>query len=432
MASQNEKKQIAESTTEKQPLIEKKDSKGEVKVSAEKDKKIQNFIVRTIWTLVMIGGFFVILAAGHIWIILLVVTIQILAFSEVINLATEPSREKNLPWGRSLNWYFLATTIYFLEGESVIYYFKHVVLVDNFLLPLAINHRFFSYCLYIFGFVFFVYSLEKNHYKFQFTQFCITHMALLLVVIQGNFIVSNIFSGIFWFFVPAALVITNDIFAYLCGITFGKTPLIKISPKKTVEGFIGAWICTIIMAILLCHFLIRFDYFICPMQDLGTNAWSNTTCAVNPVFLPSAHRVPSFLQHILNTDTISFPTIHFHVAVLATFASLIAPFGGFFASGLKRTFKVKDFGNTIPGHGGIVDRFDCQFVMGFFSYLYYDTFVATHAVTMGSVLQSAILNLDPKDQVQLTLSLTKYLTNNGILEEKIYECLYSIAGDHQQ
>ncbi|KAF5092235.1 hypothetical protein D0Z03_002963, partial [Geotrichum reessii] len=105
--------------------------------------------------------------------------------------------------------------------------------------------------------------------------------------------------------------------------------------------------------------------------------------------------------------------------MLATFASLIAPFGGFFASGLKRTFKVKDFGNTIPGHGGIVDRFDCQFVMGFFSYLYYDTFVATHGVSMGSVLQSAILNLEPKDQIQLTVSLTKYLANNGIIDEKV-------------
>ncbi|KAF5118137.1 hypothetical protein DV495_001334 [Geotrichum candidum] len=395
----------------------------------EKEKKKQNFIIRTIWTLVMIGGFFLIIAAGHIYIIGLVVLIQILAFKEVITLAAKPSIEKKLPWGRTLNWYFLATTIYFLEGESVIYYFKHIVLVDSFLLPLAINHRFFSYCLYIIGFVFFVFSLEKNHYKFQFTQFCITHMALLLVVIQGNFIVSNIFSGIFWFFVPAALVITNDIFAYLCGITFGRTPLIKISPKKTVEGFVGAWICTIFMAIILCHFLIRFDYFICPMKDLGTNAWSNTTCTPNPVFLSSAHRVPTFLQPLLHTDRVSFPAIHFHVAVLATFASLIAPFGGFFASGLKRSFQVKDFGNTIPGHGGIVDRFDCQFVMGFFSYLYYDTFVATHGATMGSVLQSAILNLDHKDQIQLTVSLTKYLANNGIIDEKVVKCITSVVGE---
>jgi len=34
--------------------------------------------------------------------------------------------------------------------------------------------------------------------------------------------------------------------------------------------------------------------------------------------------------------------------------------GGFCASGFKRAFRMKDFGDTIPGHGGVTDRFDCQ------------------------------------------------------------------------
>ena len=38
-----------------------------------------------------------------------------------------------------------------------------------------------------------------------------------------------------------------------------------------------------------------------------------------------------------------------HAMVLAVFASIFAPFGGFFASGFKRAFKMKDFGDTIPG-----------------------------------------------------------------------------------
>ena len=49
-----------------------------------------------------------------------------------------------------------------------------------------------------------------------------------------------------------------------------------------------------------------------------------------------------------------------HAIVLALCASIIAPFGGFFASGFKRSFRVKDFGNSIPGHGGMTDRMDCQ------------------------------------------------------------------------
>ena len=49
-----------------------------------------------------------------------------------------------------------------------------------------------------------------------------------------------------------------------------------------------------------------------------------------------------------------------HALVMAVFASVIAPFGGFFASGFKRSLKVKDFGDSIPGHGGMTDRMDCQ------------------------------------------------------------------------
>lgn len=61
-------------------------------------------------------------------------------------------------------------------------------------------------------------------------------MALYLIVVQAHFIMNNIFEGMIWFFIPVSLVITNDIFAYICGITFGRTQLIKLSPKKTVEG----------------------------------------------------------------------------------------------------------------------------------------------------------------------------------------------------
>ena len=49
-----------------------------------------------------------------------------------------------------------------------------------------------------------------------------------------------------------------------------------------------------------------------------------------------------------------------HAVVMAMFASIIAPFGGFFASGFERGFKIKDFGDSIPGHGGMTDRMDCQ------------------------------------------------------------------------
>lgn len=49
--------------------------------------------------------------------------------------------------------------------------------------------------------------------------------------------------------------------------------------------------------------------------------------------------------------------------MMSCFASLVAPFGGFFASGFKRAFDIKDFGDSIPGHGGMTDRMDCQYVL---------------------------------------------------------------------
>lgn len=89
-------------------------------------------------------------------------------------------------------------------------------------------------------------------------------MALYLINVQSHFIMNNTLEGMIWFFLPASLVITNDIFAYICGITFGRTQLIKLSPKKTVEGFVGAWILTILFGFAMTNVLMRYKYFICP------------------------------------------------------------------------------------------------------------------------------------------------------------------------
>ncbi|KAJ0751353.1 putative phosphatidate cytidylyltransferase [Helianthus annuus] len=67
--------------------------------------------------------------------------------------------------------------------------------------------------------------------------------------------------------------------------------------------------------------------------------------------------------------------VQWHALCLGLFASVIAPFGGFFASGFKRAFKIKDFGGSIPGHGGFTDRMDCQMVMAVFAYIYHQSFV---------------------------------------------------------
>lgn len=51
---------------------------------------------------------------------------------------------------------------------------------------------------HVLGMIFFVLTLQKGHYKFQFGQLAFTHMALLLVVFQSHFIIRNIFDGLIW------------------------------------------------------------------------------------------------------------------------------------------------------------------------------------------------------------------------------------------
>jgi len=379
----------------------------------------------------MIGGFIALLLLGHTYLILLVMLCQTLVYREVTALFSlksatpesgDPERLNTKdPWSKTLNWYFFAVTNYFLYGESIIYYFKHVVFADAQLLPFATNHRMISFTLYTIGFMGFVMSLKKGYLKQQFGLFCWVHMSLLLIVVSSHFIVNNILEGLIWFWVPASLVICNDVFAYIWGITLGRTPLIKLSPKKTVEGFVGAFWSTFIFGVLWGTYFMRFNYMICPVHDLGVNAWSSTQCNPNPIFLwrdvdlwkPLATLFSSLLGRPV--ATISYAPYQLHLLFMSSFASLVAPFGGFFASGFKRAFNIKDFGHSIPGHGGMTDRMDCQFLMGVFTYVYYSSLIREHHVTVGSILQTIVSGLTTAEQLELLADLKKYLSGQGVV-----------------
>lgn len=176
-----------------------------------------------------------------------------------------------------------------------------------------------SFTLYTIGFMGFVLSLKRGYLKTQFGLFCWVHMTLLFIVVSrcvprpiifhilivmltSHFIVNNILEGMVWFWVPAFLVICNDVFAYIWGITLGRTPLIKLSPKKTVEGFVGAFVSTVIFGVLWGTYFMRFEYMICPVQDLGVSAWSGTLhCTPNPVFVWREWAIPVPLRVFLST-----------------------------------------------------------------------------------------------------------------------------------
>ncbi|KAI9271004.1 phosphatidate cytidylyltransferase [Helicostylum pulchrum] len=160
------------------------------------------------------------------------------------------------------------------------------------------------------------------------------HVVTIYTTVQPTVIHFNICNGgIFWFLFPCSLVVCNDTAAFICGRLFGKHKLLNVSPSKTVEGFIGAGVITVLFAYKFSSWLSQFDK------------------------LTSNHDI--------------YDDIQWHGVILALFASIYAPFGGFFTSSIKRAAKIKDFGQLIPGHGGLTDRVDCQLFVSVFTFVYF-------------------------------------------------------------
>ena len=113
----------------------------------------------------------------------------------------------------------------------------------------------------------------------------------------------------------------NDAFAYFVGVFFGKNKMnVRLSPKKTWEGFFGGVFLT---AIALTG------------MALGLSA--------------GGHPV---LAGVIDLDH------WYHVVVLSFLIPLVATAGDLFFSAIKRHYEIKDFSNIMPGHGGILDRCD--------------------------------------------------------------------------
>lgn len=118
-----------------------------------------------------------------------------------------------------------------------------------------------------------------------------------------------------------AVIWTNDTFAYLSGMAFGRHRLLeRISPKKSWEGFIGGSIMGVVAAII-------FHYF---FPEYSTIKW----------------------------------------VIFAVLISISGAMGDLFESLLKRWAGIKDSGNTLPGHGGILDRIDSVLFVSPVIYLY--------------------------------------------------------------
>ena len=66
-----------------------------------------------------------------------------------------------------------------------------------------------------------------------------THMVILFTTVQAYLVLQTLQYGMVWYIFAMSIITINDIAAYMCGFFFGSRPLILLSPKKTLEGFIG-------------------------------------------------------------------------------------------------------------------------------------------------------------------------------------------------
>ncbi|CAG9560717.1 unnamed protein product [Danaus chrysippus] len=371
----------------------------------------RNWVIRGIFTWLMIGGFCLLIYGGPLALMITVLCVQVKCFEEIINIGYAVYRVHGLPWFRSLSWYFLLTSNYFFYGENLIDYFGVVINRTDYLRFLVTYHRFISFSLYCVGFVWFVLSLVKRYYMRQFSLFAWTHVALLIVVTQSYLIIQNIFEGLIWFIVPVSMIICNDVMAYVFGFFFGKTPLIKLSPKKTWEGFIGGGFSTVVFGLVLSYLMSQYPYLVCPIE-YSESLGMTMDCEPSGLFRLQEYTTPAFMLPLFGREKINIYPFMIHSLALSIFSSVIGPFGGFFASGFKRAFKIKDFGDVIPGHGGIMDRFDCQFLMATFVNVYITSFIRT--ATPQKLLQQ-VYNLKPEQQLQLFYALKESLENRNIL-----------------
>lgn len=374
--------------------------------------RARNWIVRFVFTVAMIAAFSFVVRLGPLWLIMLIVVIQVRCFYEIINIGYVIYKTHDLPWFRSLSWYFLVASNYFYYGEHIIDYFGVFVRKTDFLQPLVSYHRLISFGLYCAGIVLFVLSLRKHYYFRQFSMFAWTHITLLIVNSAAYFFVQNIFQGLIWFLVPVSLIICNDIMAYMFGFFFGKTPLIKLSPKKTWEGFIGGGLSTVVFGIMVSYMLIQYPYFTCPVEyNQEDTVRPKVDCSPHFAFQLQQYGLPNVF-HLLGMKHVTVYPFIWHSIAMSLFASVIGPFGGFFASGFKRAFKIKDFAELIPGHGGVMDRFDCQVLMACFVNVYIRSFIR---LANPHRLFSQAMRMEAVDQLILFNSLKNYLVQNGLL-----------------
>lgn len=169
--------------------------------------------------------------------------------------------------------------------------------------------------IYIFAIIAFTLSDHQNFGERQITMSLSMPIILSFALNSLETLINNADDcGLFYFILVFNFACISDIFAYFVGSAIGKHKLAPtISPKKSVEGAVGGIVGALIGTVLIC----------------------------------------------LAYEAIYSIDINMLLLVVATpVLSIIGMMGDLFASVIKRNYGIKDYGNLMPGHGGVLDRLD--------------------------------------------------------------------------
>ncbi len=196
---------------------------------------------------------------------------------------------------------------YFLSREKININDFFIILLISFssLIFFFFNNSFLALMLIIFIVTFFYFSFKSNFIKFLGLVYLFSPF---LILIDLRF--SNNFLEFLTFIVLFSVI--TDVSSYFCGNFFGGMKLApKISPGKTISGSIGGIL------------------------------------------------IPSFLCVLIFSENSSLG----HIIFSSVIFSITVQVGDLIESKLKRKYKVKDSSSLIPGHGGVLDRFDGIFLL---------------------------------------------------------------------
>ena len=175
-------------------------------------------------------------------------------------------------------------------------------------------------------------NMKINFNDIAYTILGIIYVPVMLLFLSLTWHMNKGYLLIWFIFCGAWL---TDVFAYLVGVTMGKHKFSKISPNKSIEGCIGG--------------------------ILGSALFYG------------------IYSHYLNCNFIvEFNGIEFNVVlmtVIGAFISVISQIGDFVASAMKRSSGLKDFGSIMPGHGGVLDRFDSILMISPFVFALFEFFI---------------------------------------------------------